>query len=217
MKRKYYLGLGIIIVQLVLALLIGWGLADDVKIPTHWNIRGEVDGWTGKWNGIFLFPGINLVLLLLLVTMPRYSVRYRSASERFKKLLPDISIIMVLFFALIHLFSLLQAAGKIPLDFKPVLMLVGLLFIFLGNLLPKVPSNFFLGIRTPWTLSSELNWRKTHRLGGVCFVLAGFLMIIIPLLTGDKILANTLTFSAMMVLVLFPVLYSFIFFLRKEK
>ena len=82
----------------------------------------------------------------------------------------------------------------------------------LGNLLPKIPSNFFAGIRTPWTLSSELVWRKTHRLGGIGFIIGGLLMIIIPLLWKSSQSALIIMFILVMIVGLYPVPYSFIFY-----
>jgi len=87
----------------------------------------------------------------------------------------------------------------------------------LGNLLPKIPSNFFAGIRTPWTLSSELVWRKTHRLGGIGFIIGGLLMIIIPLLWKSSQSALIIMFILIMIVCLYPVLYSFLLYKKEEK
>jgi uncharacterized membrane protein len=98
-----------------------------------------------------------------------------------------------------------------------IFYIIGLMFIMLGNLLPKIPSNFFAGIRTPWTLSSEDVWRKTHRLGGISFVIAGLLMIVSTAIFGNSSTANIIMFVLFMSLVLYPVLYSFILYKKEEK
>lgn len=206
----------IIVVQISVSLVIASYLPEDVKIPSHWNIKGEVDGYCGKWTGLILFPAINIGMLILMMAMPFYSVRYKNAEERFKKLIPDFTLILILFFAIIHLFSLLLAANIIPPNIKPMMIIMGLMFILLGNLLPKVPSNFYLGIRTPWTLSSENIWRKTHRLGGICFVLGGIFMIIIPIIVPVTSIGNTVAFIVFMIFIFIPVIYSFVLF-KKEK
>ncbi len=100
-------------------------------------------------------------------------------------------------------------------DGNIIFYLLGLMFIMLGNLLPKIPSNFFAGIRTPWTLSSEEVWRKTHRCGGICFIAAGILMILVTAIWGNNSNANIIIFTLFIPLVLYPVLHSFILY-KKE-
>ncbi len=91
------------------------------------------------------------------------------------------------------------------------------MFILLGNILPKMPSSFFIGIRTPWTLSSEHVWRKTHKVGGICFVMGGLLMIFIPAIWGNHATALTIMFVLFITLILCPVLYSFFLYKKEER
>jgi uncharacterized membrane protein len=93
---------------------------------------------------------------------------------------------------------------------------LGLMFILMGNILPKMPSSFFIGIRTPWTLSSEYIWRKTHKVGGVCFVLSGLIMIFISAIWGNNSTALTIMFILFMTFVLYSVLYSFLLYKKDE-
>jgi len=207
----------VIILQIIAALYLGMQLSDDVKIPSHWNIKGEIDGYMGKWTGILLFPGINIFLLLLMYFLPAYSARYKDREEQFDKIIPRVTFIIVFFFAVIHLYTILLANGVFEPDGKYILALIGLMFILLGNLLPKIPSNFIAGIRTPWTLSSETVWRKTHRVGGVCFILAGAIMIVIPMIFKGSQSAFIITFILLMVTILYSVVYSFISFKGVQK
>jgi len=94
---------------------------------------------------------------------------------------------------------------------------VGLLFIFLGNLLPKVPKNYFIGIRTPWTLSSEDIWQRTHRLGGWCFVISGVLMVIRGLLPNMDPSLRLITAIAIFGVILYPGLHSLILYLKRPR
>lgn len=98
-----------------------------------------------------------------------------------------------------------------------ILVLIGLLFIGLGNLLPKVPKNFFVGIRTPWTIANEAVWDKTHRLGGLLFVISGLIMI----LKGFVLLQNSsfqnITGILVLGCLLYPVLHSFILYKKLVK
>ena len=207
----------IIIIQIIASLYLGLSLSEDAKIPCHWNIKGEIDGYYGKWTGVLLFPGINLAMLLLMIALPYISVRYKNAQERFEKVIPSLAMIIIFFFTTIHIYTLLLAKEILSPAGNIIFYLIGLMFIMLGNLLPKIPSNFFAGIRTPWTLSSEEVWRKTHRLGGISFVIAGLLMIVITAVFGNNITANIIMFVLFMSLVLYPVLYSFILYKKEEK
>ncbi|MBC8416249.1 MAG: SdpI family protein [Candidatus Cloacimonetes bacterium] len=207
----------IIIIQIIASFYLGLSLAEDAKIPCHWNIKGEIDGYFGKWTGVLLFPGINLAMLLFIMALSYISVRYKNAKERFEKVIPGLATIIVLFFAGIHIYMILLAKEILNPSGNMIFYLIGLMFIMLGNLLPKIPSNFFAGIRTPWTLSSEEVWRKTHRLGGINFVISGLLMIVITAVFGNNSTSNIIMFVLFMSLVLYPVLYSFILYKKEEK
>lgn len=207
----------IIIIQIIASLYLGLSLSENVKIPCHWNIKGEIDGYYDKWTGVLFFPGINLAILLLIMALPYISVRYKNAQERFEKVIPSLATIIIFFFAGIHIYMILLAKEILNPGGNIIFYLIGLMFIMLGNLLPKIPSNFFAGIRTPWTLSSEEVWRKTHRLGGIGFIIGGLIMILIPLFWKSSQCAFIIMFILFMIVVLYPVLYSLILYKKEEK
>ena len=217
MNKKFWLSIIIIIVQLALALYLSSFIADDARIPSHWNIRGEIDGYTGKWTAILLFPGINIIMFMIMLSLPFISVRYRKTPERFSHMVPLITNIVIFFFAVIHIYTLLLGAELVSSTGCFIYYALGLMFILLGNILPKMPSSFFIGIRTPWTLSSEYVWRKTHKVGGICFVLSGLLMIFVPAVWGNNATAMIIMFILFMALLLYSVLYSFILYKKEEK
>ncbi|PID28265.1 MAG: hypothetical protein CSB55_05555 [Candidatus Cloacimonadota bacterium] len=216
-NKKFTAALVIIIIEVIISLAIASQIPADGKIPIHWNFKGEVDGYAGKQLGIFLFPAINLLISAMMFFMPLYSVRYKKSEDRFAKLLPDFNLIMIIFFAMIHIFMLLIATGRINSEINPIFMLTGFLFMFIGNLLPKVPSNFFLGIRTPWTLSSETVWRKTHRLGGINFFASGILMILMSFGKNFNPVVNTALSVFIVIFTLIPIVFSFIWHKRENK
>ena len=217
MNKKFWLSIIIIIVQIALALYLSSFIADDARIPSHWNIRGEIDGYTGKWTAILLFPGINILMFIIMLILPIISVRYRETPERFSRMIPQITNIVIFFFAIIHIYTLLLGAELITNTGTFLYYSLGLMFILLGNILPKMPSSFFIGIRTPWTLSSEHVWRKTHKVGGICFVMGGLLMIFIPAIWGNHATALTIMFVLFITLILCPVLYSFFLYKKEER
>ncbi|MGC9362886.1 MAG: SdpI family protein, partial [Candidatus Syntrophosphaera sp.] len=148
--------------------------------------------------------------------MPWYSPWYKKYRERFEGLLPRICLLLVLFSSVFSIYSL--SAAKWPavrdLRLNLILVLIGFLFILLGNLLPRVPKNFFIGIRTPWSLADEVIWEKTHRLGGQLFVLGGLVL----LLKGFVLIGNSafqiITAVIALALFLYPLLHSFIVYRR---
>lgn len=212
MNKRYLPSLIIIIIQIIFSIVMFANLSDDVQIPVHWNAKGEIDGYYGKTAGLFMFPGFNIIILLIMLAMPIISVRYKNNPHRYAKILTIISNVLVLFFALIHTYSVLLAAEIIYTSFNIIFILMGLMFVVLGNYLPKFPSSYFIGIRTPWTLSSEIVWRKTHKLAGLSFIFAGILMIIIPMLFGKNSNAISLLMIVFFLLVFLPVIYSFILY-----
>ncbi|HKF44698.1 MAG TPA: SdpI family protein [Thermoanaerobaculia bacterium] len=142
------------------------------RVPTHWNARGEVNGYMTKPIGAFFGPALMAFVFLVFLALPAISPKgFRFESFRAVWGVLQAAILGVLFF--MNTLVLLAAMGK-PVDMpRGAAAAVGVLLVVLGNFLGKVTRNFFVGIRTPWTLASEEVWFKTHRLGGKLFVFAG--------------------------------------------
>ena len=153
-------------------------LPDDIRIPVHWGIDGEPDRYGGKVEGLFLLPAVIVLIAgvfrLLPIIEPRRINLLRSfTAYRFTALA------IAAFLALLHALHLARLLGLIDSTVTYWLgFLLSGLFMTLGNYLGKVRSNFMFGIRTPWTLSSELTWNKTHRLAGKLFFASGLLGIV---------------------------------------
>ncbi len=146
------------------------------KIPIHWNAAGAVDNY-GSRDLVFLLPGVFLVLLLLLFFFP--------LMEPFRKNMQDnywryyfFKVIFSIFFVVLFFVTLLPNFGYRINIASVIITMVALLFIGIGIAMRNIKQNYMFGIRTPWTLASELSWTKTHRLGSVLFTLLGILMII---------------------------------------
>lgn len=208
--KSFKWGVLIILAHILVSVYFAVVLPENAQIPFHWNIHNQIDGLVGKTSGIWLPVAFNIGLFLLLFAMPWYSPWYRRNKERFDKVVPSVASVMALFLGLIAAYSMYVAKmGEIP-GIVFIMVLIGLLFIFLGNILPKVPKNFFIGIRTPWTIASEDVWNRTHRLGGWCFVLAGLLMLVKGfVMIGNKPF-QTVTAVISLAVLLWPALYSLI-------
>lgn len=205
----------ICIIQFFISLYFMYILPTGAKIPSHFNIHGDVDQYVSKWNSLFIFIGLNIFMIIFMILFPKISPRFRQQAERFHKIIPKVTAITVLFLALIHISMLALAKWDFVQSKILINLLIGILFILLGNLFPKIPSNFFMGIRTPWTLSSENVWRKTHRIGGITFVIGGLLMIINCFIKSNFLYTSIQIFSISLVIII-PILYSFIAY-RVEK
>ncbi|MBI4779454.1 SdpI family protein [Candidatus Falkowbacteria bacterium] len=184
------------------------------RIATHWNFAGEIDGWgSGKTQAI-IFPLLIIGIYLLFLLIP-YLDPKKERYEQFNKVYHIFKGIILALMAVIYFIVGLNGLGyNLPVG-AIIPGLIGLLFIILGNYLGKIKMNWFMGIRTPWTLSSEEVWNKTHRFGGKMFILAGFLMIAEIFLPLSWKLPVFIIMMA--VLLLGTVGYSYFVYLQEKK
>ena len=177
------------------------------RVPTHWNFKGEVNGWSSKGFGAFFFPSVNTALYLLMLALPIIDPR-RDRYAQFAKPYHIVKSAIVAFMTLIYFYTGFAGMGYRMPSMNIVISLgMGVLFIIIGNYLGKVKSNWFMGIRTPWTLSNEEVWNKTHRLGGKLFVLCGFILIISSLLPTN--VYGIVFITSIIIVSLIPVVYSY--------
>lgn len=184
------------------------------RIPTHWNMQGEVDRWSGRRiSGALMMPLIILLLWALMRWLPYIDPRHANYAK-FTGAFEEIMIAVMLFMLFIHAMILRAALGyPIPEDrWFPVAF--GILFIVVGNLMPRARTNWFLGIRTPWTLSSDRVWDKTQRVGGRLFVIGGLVLAAAGLTGVSRI--GWVQNGVVAVCVFGSILYSYIEW-RKEK
>lgn len=217
-KLKQFKASMIVYVVYLLSLVIFASVIPaDAQVPTHWNFKGEIDDYSGKWSAILFGFIFNTILLLIMMFFSSIQPKYKKNEDRYDKLLPQMSCGLLGFLGLIHLYSLVLALYQIESNqFSMIILIIGLLFIFIGNLMSKTPRNYFIGIKTPWTLASEEVWFRTHRIGGRMFLLAGVLMIAKSIFLEQEIYQLVLTIIAF-ALLLYPILYSFIIFKKLEK
>jgi uncharacterized membrane protein len=151
--------------------LVAWPAA-PARIPVHWNFRGAVDRYGGRFEGLVAIPLVALGIYLLLLFLPRVDPG-RANYERFSGAYHTLRLALTAFLAAIYGVILLWLRGVELAISTVVPLLVGVLFVLVGNLLGKVRPNWFVGVRTPWTLSSKLSWTRTHRAAGWLFVVMG--------------------------------------------
>lgn len=182
-------------------------------IATHWNFRGEVDGWSGKAFGAFFLPTLVLVAYLMMLAFPHFDPK----KERYSEFSKPYAIFRSMLIGVLALLYLVTSFYNLGYDLNVAAITaatVGLTMIVIGNYLGKIKKNWFVGVRTPWTLSSENVWNKTHRLSGKLFIVWGIIIIIAPWL--PPLLAAILFILGIIMILGGSTVYSYLLF-KKEK
>ena len=177
MMKKYWKLLvitSIIIILPIVAGLLFWDQLPD-RVPIHWNVAGEVDGWSGKPFAVFGLPLIMLAVQWLCCLVTAADPKKANHGDKVIQLVLWILPVMTVALSMV---TYSTAFGK-PIPMEVVMpLLTGLLFAVIGNYLPKCKQNYTIGIKLPWTLNSEENWNKTHRLAGGIWLVCGLLIML---------------------------------------
>jgi uncharacterized membrane protein len=192
MRKTIIAALVIIIISFAIGLYLYPQMPD--KLASHWNADGEVDGYSSKFIGLFLMPIISLLMLSLFFIIP-FIDPYKHNIKKFRNHFDTFILIIFVFFFYIYILTLFWNFGYV---FNMVLFLIpafALLFFYAGVLIENSKRNFFIGIRTPWTLANEKVWNNTHKLGGKLYKISSlisflglffqkyaFLLLIAPLI-----------------------------------
>ncbi|HZL87400.1 MAG TPA: SdpI family protein [Pirellulaceae bacterium] len=220
MTRLYiYLTVGLVALALAASLILYPRL--PAVIPTHWNIEGKIDGYGSKTWATFLMPAIMAGMLLLFWALPWLSPKHFEV-DSFRATYWFIALVVTGMMGFVHaltLWAALEAGNRqVQVDITR-LLLAGLLvmFVLIGNVMGKVRRNFYVGIRTPWTLASERVWNDTHRLAARMFVVAGalgLLAIVLPLPLPAVVIV---VIGLIMVAAVWPIVYSLLLYKRLER
>lgn len=147
------------------------------RVASHWGANGEVNGYMSRFWGVFLMPIVMAGMALLFMIVPRMDPK-RKNIEHFRKYF-DTAIVSIALF-LFYIFGLTiswNLGNRFDMG-RYLAPAIGGLFIVMGVLVSKAEPNWTIGIRTPWTLSSEAVWKKTHALGGTLFKISGILAVL---------------------------------------
>lgn len=180
-------------------------------VPTHWGLSGTADGFSPKAFGAFFSPVLALAIAFLFPILQRMDPK-RESYASFQGTWTRLQVGIIGFFAYIHVVTVL--AGLFPQINTSVPTFItsgmGVLFILIGNSMGKFEQNWFVGLRTPWTLSDPEVWRKSQRLGGLLFVLGGIAILIISLTVRSSIPLFITFMTVVLVISIVPVIYSYI-------
>ncbi|RLI46527.1 hypothetical protein DRO64_00840 [Candidatus Bathyarchaeota archaeon] len=175
MKRIEVIILGLVLLSFMVSLYF-YPLMPE-KMAIHWNIQGQVDGYASKFVGLFILPFLFTGIVLLFITIPKIDP-LKENIEKFRKYYDGFVILFSAFMVFIHLYVISWNMG---IRISPNMVLpigLSLLFFYCGILCENAKRNWFIGIRTPWTLSSEKVWERTHKVGGRLFKACGVISII---------------------------------------
>lgn len=210
-RTTVFISVALIAVAILAGLLL-WSRLPD-PMPAHWNAAGEIDGYMSKFWGVFLIPIISIALAGLFLIIPNIDPLKANIAQ-FRSTFNWFIVVFVVYMLYVYALTLFAALGT---SFNMTLMLlpaVGLLFIGTGYLMNGAKRNFFIGIRTPWTLSSDTVWDETHKLGSKLFMLGGVVTILCAFLGESGI---WIMLVAMLGAAFVPIVYSYVLYQRETK
>jgi uncharacterized membrane protein len=202
----------ILIASAIVAGLLLWNRLPD-QMASHWNVNDQVDGYIPRFWGVFLLPLVTLGLFVLFLVIPSIDPMKANIAQ-FRAAFNLFILLMVGFMLYIYGLTLAWSLGYTSFRMSGAMLpAIGLLFIFIGFMLRQAKRNFFIGIRTPWTLSSDTVWNETHRIGSVLFMISGALAFIGGFFGGMT--AFWMMFAPMIGSTLFLLVYSYLLYRRE--
>jgi immunity protein, SdpI family len=207
----------VVLLMIVAATIVGLALWSRLPDPmaSHWGPNDEVNGYISKFWGVFLLPLITLGMFLLFLLIPNIDPLKANIAQ-FRDVFNLFIALIVAFMVYLYFLTLRWNLGYTDFAMsKAMLPALGVLFFFVGYMLRKAKRNFFIGIRTPWTLSSDRVWDETHRLGSVLFMVSGVLAFIGSFFGGAT--AFWFLFIPLIGSALVTVVYSYVLYQQETK
>jgi uncharacterized membrane protein len=204
--------IGIVLMPFVYLAFI-WNTLPD-KIPTHWNVKGEIDQWGDKFSLIgvlFMLPVFVYVLMLVIPKIdPKKKISLMGGKYQ------QLKFVLVLFMSALAIVILYITKDQSISSPSLICLPIGLLFIGLGNYFKVIQPNYFIGIKTPWTLENKEVWKLTHILAGKLWVLGGLTILVSTLMLPDTII-HTVILTIVAIICIIPIAFSYLKFKELEK
>ena len=181
------------------------------QVPTQWNFSGEIDGWSSKATAVFGMPCFMAAVALIIY----FALNSDPKRKNMPEILVKISMWICPVLSMILVPSTILAALGYEVNIKlTTCLIMGIVFLVIGNYLPKCKQSYTMGIRIPWTLNSEENWNRTHRMAGKLWIIAGISFFIIAFIDNSKLggILSAVLFSAIIIVALIPMVYSYILY-----
>ena len=211
MIKKYLRTLIISTLLLLIPVIVGLLLWDQLPdpMPFHWNIHGEVDGWASKATAVFGMPALMLAMQWVCLFACTADPKHKNYNPKMIVLAlwicPGIGLILS---------TMVYSAAlgyEIPIEVI-VPLLLGALFMVIGNWLPKCQQTYTMGIKLPWTLANEENWNATHRFGGKVWFFGGIASMVSALVGSSWLLM-----AILVLMCLLPTVYSYRYYIKHER
>ncbi|MDF9409948.1 MAG: Immunity protein SdpI [Pelotomaculum sp. PtaB.Bin013] len=184
------------------------------QVASHWNLRGEVDRYSSRFWGAFGIPIMTAAIYIMMVLLPLIDPRKQNY-QKFAGAYRLLRAALVVFMTGLYIVIVADARGyQMPVG-RVVMTGVALLIIVMGNFMGQIRQNYFVGIKTPWTLANEVVWRKTHRLAARLWVVAGLIGLVAALsggIAGAVIMGISLGAAAII-----PIVFSYLEFRRQQQ
>lgn len=188
-------------------LVVGGVLYDKLPadVPSHWNAAGEIDGYMSRTIFVLLLPGITFAMTMLFPLLQKIDPLKKNY-KKFEKAWDVFRTAIILFMAYLY-FVTIYVAFNPGISIEPFVFVgIGLLFAAIGSCMDKIKKNYFVGLRTPWTLDSEKVWDKTHKLGKWTFIGGGALLLVNAFLGWQPIFV---VIVAILLAAVVPFIYSY--------
>jgi len=202
----------------LIAFAVAFSLSVYDRLPeqmaSHWNTANQVDGYMSRFWGAFLMPVVAAAMLLLFLVFPQIDPLKANIAQ-FREYFNTFIVLIIVFLVYMHILTVLWNLGYDQFNMGTAMLpAMGLLFVFAGVMMRKAKRNFFIGIRTPWTLSSDRVWDETHRIGSTLFIISGILALL-----GAFFADYAVWFILIPVLAstLFLLVYSYVLYQRETK
>ena len=208
MKLKNELPIIAIVALPFIYLAYIWQALPD-QVPLHWNIKGEIDRFGDKMELILIPLLLPLLIYLIFLLVPVIDPKNKIAKMGNKY--GQLKLLLTTFMSILALFILYSVKHRSLANPNYLLLILGILYVIFGNYFKTIKPNYFIGIRTPWTLENEVVWHETHKLAGKLWFVGGIVVVISSLILHKQ--ANFIFFIAVTaVITLIPVIYSYIKF-----
>jgi len=211
-RTTLIVSIALIAIAALLSLAVFNRLPDPMA--SHWGFNDQVNGTVSRFWGAFLMPIISLAMLGLFILLPGIDP-LKANIAKFREVFNAFIAVIIAFLLYIHVLTIVWNLGFQGFRMSTaVIPGIGLLFVFAGLLMRRAKRNFFIGIRTPWTLSSDKVWDETHRLGATLFIASGVLALLGALLPGP--VAYWLVLAPIMASTLIVIVYSYVLWRREQ-
>ena len=210
-KKEWPLFLVILLPFIYLGYL--WPQLPD-KVPLHWNINGEINRYGNKAELIIIPILLPLLTYVIFLLVPK--IDPKNKLNKMGNKLQSLKVLLTIFMSALALFILYSVKNQSLANPNYTILGIGVLFIILGNYFKTIQPNYFIGIKTPWTLENETIWKETHRMAGKLWFVGGLIIVVASLVLDNK-LNLTVFLIVTGIITVIPIVYSYILFKKENK